>query len=67
MKIQEGDTIYYYDGGMIQTGTAINLTEKTFELEGCGFCCEGNAIISFDMLGYHYFTSEEQLKERLKI
>lgn len=63
--IQEGDTIYYYDGGQIQTGTAINLTESTFELEGCGCCCEGNAIVGLDMIGYHYFTSEEALRNKL--
>ncbi|MDO5519120.1 MAG: hypothetical protein Q4G58_01370 [bacterium] len=63
--VQNGVLVYYEEDGRIHSGRIKNLTEKTFEVENLGCCCEGDATISRDMIGYTFFLEEAELKKRL--
>lgn len=60
MELHDGDTLYFSENGHVYSGKAMNVTEKTFQLD-CYGGCEGFYTISRYELGRNYFLRREDV------
>ena len=59
--LKEGDEVFFEEGGHIYSGHVMNLTEKDFQIDSYGCCCEGHCTISRDQIGRTIFLKEEDV------